>query len=152
MPTQDLELDASGAVFRFFDPSAFVPTGQSTQNGGLFIPSRQDKEEAERRGTNVRLTVWDINKTTFEQAKRIWGKNVQTIAYGIAVVDVMKIREVCKNPRLRILSDPLPEEHGPGHDGHCGFEGLDRLLGEEKKAYKTLRDVLAQHAFELARL
>lgn len=153
MSSQSPELDASEAVFRFVDlTSAFVPAGQNTRNGGIFTPSSQDKKEAQRRGTSVRLTVWDLNITTYEQAKSIWGKNVQAVVYGIGVVDIITIREVCKKDRLRIVRDPLPADRGSGHDGHCGFEGVDRLPGEEKKAYKTLRDVLAQHCFEIVRL
>lgn len=153
MLTPDSELDASETVFRFYPANdAFIPNGQNRQNGGIFIPSSQDKIEAERRGINVRLSVWDIALTTCEQAKRIWGKRDVVVAYGMAVVDVLTIRDLCSRERLRVVHDPLPEHQGLGHDGHCGFEGLDRLPGEEKKALKTLRDVLAQHCFVLAQL
>lgn len=78
MLTEGTELGTNESVFRFFpETSAFIPNGQSTQNGGIFTPSSQDKEEAQRRGQNVRLTVWDIAVTTCEQAKRIWGKQVE---------------------------------------------------------------------------
>lgn len=153
MSANFIELDGSDTVFRFFSPGdAFVPAGQSTLNGAIFIPSPQDREEAKKKGTNVQLTVWDLNATTYQQAKAMWGNCAPSIVYGIGVIDVLKVREHCKDTKLRIIRVPLPRELGPGHDGHCGFEGLDRPPGQKRIAFKTLRDVLAQHCFELARI
>jgi hypothetical protein len=146
-------LEDTDFVFKFYPPpEAFIPGGQSTQNWMLFNPSSNDKEDAKKRGTNVRVTVWDPARATVEQAKRIYGQQHEVIAYGLALIDVTIMRQLCKTERLQIIRDPLPEEAGPGHDGHCGFEGLDRPSGAGKKAHKTLLDELAQRCFAVARL
>lgn len=147
------ELEDSEIVFRFGPPpDAFVPSGQNLKNWNLFNPSSSDKEDAQRRGTNVRVTVWDLALTTAEQAKKIWDQHREVAAYALGLVDVFAIRELCRKERLRIVRDPLPPSAGSGYEGHCGFEGLDRQPGENKKAYKTLLDELAQRCFEIARM
>jgi len=156
MPDDSVELEVTDVTFKFSPVAGtFVPAGQSPQNGTLFTPSTNDKEDAKKRGTNVRVTVWDRALTTVEQAKTIYSRYSQhqeVVAYGLALVDVMTIKKLCKNERLRIVHDPLPVNEGPGHDGHCGFEGLNRQPNENKKAHKTLLDELAQRCFAITRL
>jgi hypothetical protein len=153
MADDDVELGSSDVVFRFHRVrNAFVPTGQNIQNGELFTPSSIDKSEAEKNGTTVQLTVWDLAWTTLEQAKRIWGQEADAIAFGLALADVLEIRQFCNRQSLRVLRDPLPQDAGPGHAGHCGFEGLEKQPGENKRVLKTLRDELAQRCFAIKTL
>lgn len=147
------ELEGSEIVFRFGPPpDTFVPSGQNPKNANLFIPSSIDKEDARQRGINVRVTVWDLALATAEQAKKIWAQDREVSAYALGLVDVFAIRELCRKDRLRIVRDPLPPSAGAGCEAHCGFEGLDRQRGEDRKDHKTLLDELAQRCFEIARM
>ncbi len=149
----DVELQSTDSVFKLVpSEDRFVPAGQKFPIGSVFEPSSNDKRDAQDRNTNVRLTVWDLELTTFREAKEIWSRAVACIAYGLSVADVLELRAICKLERWRVVRDPLPETAGPGHGGHCGFEGLDRAPGQKRTAYKTLLDELAQRCFELARL
>jgi len=48
-----------------------------------------------------------------------------------------------------VLWDPLPPSLGPGHDAHCGIEGLDRPPKGNRIAYKNFLDVVAQEAVRI---
>lgn len=150
MPDEAPELGAAEAVFKLVPlAEQFIPTGAKFPNWVVFDPTSRDKNDAATRGTAVRLTVWDLASTEFQEAKVVWRHVGDSVAYGLGVVDVLNLRELCKRPRLRVVRDP---EGGGGHAGHCGFEGLDHLPGEDRKSRKTLLDEIAQRCFELARL
>ena len=142
-----VELQVSDSVFKLVAAeNRFVPEGQKFPNGSVFIPSSNDERDARDRNTNVRLTVWDLELTTCKQAKEIWSRHVNCVAYGVSVADVVQIREVCKLERLRIVRDPLPDTVGPGFLAIAVSKGwIDPPVGAGKltKRYwtKLLRDV-----------
>jgi hypothetical protein len=144
------ELDASQVVFKLVPlTEKFIPPDQKFPNWAVFDPTQRDKDDASARGTAVRLTVWDLALTEFKDANAIWGHSGDSVIYGLGAVDVWELREQCKRERLRIVRDP---EGGSSHPGHCGFEGLDHLPGENRRSRKTLLDEIAQRCFEIARM
>jgi len=61
------------------------------------------------------------------------------IAYDLPAAKVMQVRARLNAHRLRIVRDPDPTITGPGAEGHCGIEGLDRLPGTPRHIVKTLK-------------
>ncbi len=145
------ELDPQKVVFRLFSLN-FVPDGQRYPNGEAFAPSDVDKADAKKRGIPIRVSVWDRDMTTPLQAKSIWGINKPAIAFALRVSDVIQLRTDRGWSRLSIVSDPLEDSDIPGAEGHCGFEGLDRMKGEPRIEYKTLLDEVAQLCSEIDRV
>ena len=134
-------------VFRLIreDVSRFIPQGQSGFNGEAFTPSDTDKKDADELGTPVRVSVWETTVTTVEQARAFRG-GMPCRAFRLQVSEVLSVRAKWPNEaaRLRVVHDPLPKGDGPGADGHCGIEGLDRPPGVGRLVFKAIRDELAR--------
>jgi hypothetical protein len=144
------ELDESREVLRLVpDALPFVPPGQPGVNGEAFVPSTADKKEAEQRQQPVRVSVWDTQRTTLAQARQIHGRS-DTIVVVLGVVDIVQIRAELSAPRLRVVWDPRAPEDGPGADGHCGIEGLDRPREVPRPVHKAIWDELARRARQVA--
>lgn len=126
MPT---ELGVGAVVLRFvLDESRFIPAGIPYPNGVAIEPSQEDKAHAKNTDTAVRVSVWDVTRTTVAQAVALRETSKSYRKFHLEVFDVKQASETFQNPRLRVVEDPLPPElssHG-GADGHCGIEGLDR--------------------------
>lgn len=124
----------------------FIPRGAILPTWEAFNPSSEDKEEARRRGCDPRVSVWDSELTTVEQAQA-FRRDTECKPYWLRVEDIHAVGAFAAVRRLRVVADPLPEEK-PGAAGHCGIEGLHRKDGESKKDWKTLLDKLAQKCMD----
>jgi len=143
-PVSGTELEQHKTVFRFIpDQDRFIPPGARFPNGEAFEPSSEDKK-----GSPIRVTVWDTSLTTAAQARSLRPERGPALPYGLRVADVVEIRNRLE-PRLRVVAEPIEPPTGPGSDGHCGMEGLDRLSGASKKIHKAKLDEVAQKAFPL---
>jgi hypothetical protein len=145
MPIIGAELGAEKDILRLVRKIAqFVPDGRPPLNGEAFAPTTDDEAEAKRHSQPIRVSVWDIQLTTIEQAKAFRTSEL-LLAFILTVQDVNDVRQIFHLPRLKVVADPLNDPR-PGAIGHCGIEGLDRQSGEGRKTYKATRDELARRA------
>lgn len=145
MPIAGEELAAGKRILRLVkDIPRFIPPGYSLPTGDAFEPSTDDKEEARKRAQPVRVSVWDLELTTVEQAKAFRASE-QLLAFDLMVQDVIDVRQLFNCHRLRVVADPFDVSQ-PGAYGHCGIEGLDRQKGEDRKTYRATLDELAKRA------
>ncbi|HEX3483368.1 MAG TPA: hypothetical protein VHT91_50500 [Kofleriaceae bacterium] len=122
-----------------FSPETWRPTWET------FRPSSDDKDDAQRRGGQVRVSVWDSTLTTTTQARAFRDKDTLVLRGGV--------QHVLEASAQAVVCDPLtpPNDARPGADGHAGIEGLDRANGEQKQSWKNRLDcVAATFALELA--
>jgi hypothetical protein len=117
--------------------------------GDAFRPSEADKKEAQERGAPVRVSVWDLSLTTIPQARSFRMTHEGQRAFALQVEAVMKVQAQMREPRLRVVADPRPEQDGPGAIGHCGIEGLDRPPQGKKVLQRALLDALAREVVEV---
>ena len=124
------------------------------------LPAAFRLTAADRVSPPPRLSVWDLARTSEEQARAIreraagaTGRTLgKTTAFAFRVSHVVAIRigkEV--TARLSVVHDPLSPEDGPGYDGHCGVLGLDGVPGEPngKNIRKELRRQLVERCYRL---
>ena len=137
-----------GVVFRLAALKQDFPPDSPTLRFWHFELSQNDKAHAVRTGQPPRLSVFDAERTTPEQAKAIWGMERGSTAFGLLVREIRAFH-VAGLARLRVVRDPLAPPLGemPGADGHCGIEGLARRPGEPKALYRELRVRLADLSF-----
>lgn len=130
-----------GSVCRLVKITQSFPPGSKKPRVDHFCPSTLEKEEAEKRGVAALVSAFDEERTTLEQAKRIYGSAKDCIGFGLSVREIRKIKVPNTNKKLCVLRDPLPAEMAnlPGASGHCGIEGLQRPAGAGKEDYKYLR-------------
>ena len=147
----DLELAAGAITLRLVpNEPRFVPEGARFPNSVAIEPSSKDKEDAKRRGTPVRVSVWDRGRTTVAQAVGCRRTDKPQRAYTLPVDGVHAVRAQFANSRLRVVEDPLEElRDQAGGDGHCGVEGLDRVAGQPRVDWKDMLDELVQHCSEI---
>jgi hypothetical protein len=115
-----------------------VPEGAAYPTPEAFTPSLQEERDAIARELPVRVSVWDRSRTTLREAMD-QASGDQMAAYDLAVAKVMQVRARLSAHRLRVVRDVDPEITGPGCEGHCGIEGLDRLPGTPRHVVKTLK-------------
>jgi hypothetical protein len=69
---EDVELAPGATTLRLvLDEHRYIPEGARFPNGTAIEPSTDDAKEADRRGTPVRVSVWDRARTTIAQAVEI---------------------------------------------------------------------------------
>jgi hypothetical protein len=146
-----VELHPTAVTLRLVpDEPRFIPEGARFPNSLAIEPTSEDKEDARERKTPVRVSVWDLGRTTVAQACACRHTDKSQRGYSLPVVGVVKIRESFKNERLRVIEDPL--EHlrdKAGGDGHCGIEGLDRAAGQPRLEWRDMLDQLLQQCTEV---
>jgi hypothetical protein len=137
-----------GVVFRLATIKHDFPPESPTLRFWHFELSENDKAHAARTGQPPRLSVFDAERTTVEQAQAIWGMEKESAAFGLQVREIRAVHVAGLAP-LRVVRDPLAPPLGtkPGADGHCGIEGLARSPGEAKVLYRELRVRLADLSF-----
>lgn len=122
----------------------FIPVGARLPTWEAFYPSSADEEEARTHGCAIRVSVWDTDKTSATQARQLRPNAGPTTAYGLRVGTARAVANAANNPRFRVVADPLVPNPGPGGDGHCGVEGLDRAAGTPKNPHKAFLVDLAK--------
>jgi len=143
-------LDDAHVVFRVaLVGKAYLPDDTQLPNDAFFALSDPDRHEAASRNQRALLSCWDVALTTRAQGESIRLRDQPEGARARSyALDVARIRAVGVEVGipLDVLDDRhLPEDEGPGAEGHCGIVGLDR---EEKRgtkiAYKNARETLAR--------
>lgn len=119
-----------------FTPDGWRPTHQELE------PSTEDKSYAAVQGRPVRVSVWDATLTSIAEARAFRGR--QIIVIGAVAADV------CGAGAAAVVYDRLepPASEKPGAAGHAGIEGLERVSGEPKTAWRTRLQKIAD-VFEL---
>lgn len=149
MPT--IPLSPGATTLRLVpDEPRFVPDGARFPNSVAIEPNTDDKEDAKRRGTPVRVSVWDRARTTVAQAVDFRRTKRRLRAYELPVAGVVAVRAQFKDERLQVVEDPQEElRDKPGGDGHCGVEGLDRG-GQPRTVWRDMLDEVVRHLTEVA--
>ncbi len=128
-------LPDKATVIRIVPPSEpYYDAGKRKPHPKAFELSTKDKAQVP-----PRLSVYDISKTTVEQAKTLANKSYETHAFALQVA---KIRHI-EAGRLDVIEDPL-ESLEAGANGHCGITGLHRSSGEPKAVTENIRWQLAE--------
>lgn len=112
-----------------------------------FCPTDCDTESAQKRGHSVRVTVWDLQRTTLLQAMAFRDRQ-DCRAFVLHAGDIIDVGKKFSIPTLRAVYDPLdvPAANMPGADGHVGIEGLERgaVTNETKVEWKARLHALAR--------
>ena len=110
-------------------------------------PSPTDSLQAAERGHPVRVSVWDVTRTTFEQATAFRRRN-DCLPFTLTAADVREVGGEVGVDAMAAVYDPLdePESQRPGADGHAGIEGLERGAkpNESKESWKYRLHLLAR--------
>lgn len=104
---------------RFYSPAAREPLAMA------FEPSSVDKSRAQQTGDPVRLSVWDVERTTVEQGRLLFSTGAKSDPFVLSVAAVEAVQYEDEPPRLLVVRDLIDSIVGPGADGHCGIEGLE---------------------------
>jgi hypothetical protein len=122
-----------------FQPDSWRPTDKQ------FEPSNADKEYANTSGKPVRVSVWDEELTTVEQASAF--RAGETLCLRLRVQVVLDTASEHGGDAVRVVYDPLPavESEKPGAEGHAGIEGLERG-SKPRKAWRVLLQAIADKA------
>lgn len=138
-------LAATAHVLRLPRPPRDFDADNSVADWHWFEPSTGDKAHAEERGKPVRVSVWDSERTTVEEARAF--RSAITIVLRLGVQDVLDVAEASGHPMI-VVYDPLdpPDDTRAGADGHAGIEGLLRAPGQPKTAWRNRLEALATRA------
>lgn len=112
------------------DAKSQLPTGNA------FRPSPADARGAEEGERAIRLTVWDLDRTTKEQALDRLPKDKPRYPFTLKSDDVREVAARFNRPELVVVRDEIA---GPGGSGHCGIEGLGprQKSSNQDKAIRT---------------
>lgn len=107
-----------------------------------FEPTTPEKAIAAATNSEIRISVWDEQITTIEQARAHRATEALLVLRG----PVRGVREC----GYVVTYDPLPspESERPGAAGHAAIEGVGRAHGEAKTAWRARLQQLAD-TFEL---
>lgn len=142
---------ARAIVFRSVKVCETFPPDARQPLPGALRPTNADVDEGLARGEPAMLSSWQRGVATLAQAFAMRPsavpssyRTVQWLVEDIRCIDGMR-----KDTKLEVLEDPLPEERGPGADGHRGIAGLldgcERASRpDDKKRAKTVEADLAQ--------
>jgi len=150
-----LKVLIEGQVFRLAKlGGGHFKQGAKKPHPAFFKPSSDDEREAKEKGTSVRLTVWDCERTSIEQCRAIRKFNaaIETVAIALLVDSVNSIGIPEQSHSLRVVRDPLDDPAVaamPGAKGHCGIEGLGKDTNLCSNERKVVRDKLVEKAFLL---
>lgn len=145
LPVEGQELDPESEVLRVVRvKTMFIPEGAMLPTLEAFRPSREDEEEAKERGKPVRVSVWNKQLTTIEEAKGFRNTEDPLRVFGSLAGAIKEVGLNFNEIRIRVVADPLEPHLGSGAIGHCGIEGLDRLPGSAKVRHKELLDEIAK--------
>jgi hypothetical protein len=135
-----------GAVFRLAWLHSQFPPDSKTVSIAHLRPSTSDREEAAAVGGPVLVSVFDIERTTVRQAKRIWRQEKPAVAFKFDVVAVRTIGNEEWPQAFRVWRHPLPHPANslPGADGHCGIDGLEPSPEMPTAIFKEFRASLAR--------
>jgi hypothetical protein len=143
------ELPGTSTVVRLVrHVDTLFPPGSTKPTPRAFSLSSEDLDEARIRGEPALLSVFDVSRTTVQQAMDLRGGRDPMTAFGLPVAGICAI-QVPGRPRLRVLEDPLPVEQGPGGEGHAGVEGLQRASGEAKAPVKQVQMMLVDLCYRI---
>ncbi len=125
---------------RDFDPAHWRPSYED------FQPSSTDKNQAVALGKPVRVSVWDHEFTTVEEAR-----SFRAAPALVVVVENGAIAQIARQQQLaalRTVYDSLapPDNEMPGAAGHAGIEGLDKTTGLSKLQRRELLEDIAGRA------
>ncbi len=135
-------------VFRLVKHTAeLFPPDAEKPLPSAFALSADDKREGVDRGRQALLSVWDLTLTTVEEGKQLRNVDAEMTAFGLLVDDIEAIQ--VDDFSMDVLHDPLPPELGPGANGHCGIQGLDKPKGTPKAFFKQLRFLLVESCFKI---
>jgi hypothetical protein len=135
-----------GAVFRLAWLHSQFPPDSKTIGIAHLRPSTSDQEQAAAVGGPALVSVFDTERTTIRQAKRIWRQEKPVVAFKFAVPAIRKVGNAEWPEVFRVVRDPLPHPANglPGADGHCGIEGLVQPPGMPTVLFKEFRASLAR--------
>jgi hypothetical protein len=91
-----------------------------------FRPTDADKKSAQEHGHPVRVTTWDLGRTTLPEAIAFRGRQ-DCRPFVLSGQDVVDVGSRFSIQTLRAVYDPLdiPAANMPGPNGHVGIEGLE---------------------------
>ena len=140
-------------VFRLVEyGTKFLPEGAQLPTSDLFVLTSRDKQQAEERGREPGVSVWDRSLTSVPQATALrytpHAPPDDVRAFGLAV---QAVRSFGRQYELAIdvVADPLEEDLGPGAEGHSAIEGLKRPDGYPRKRHKALLLDMAEACVEV---
>lgn len=97
---------------------------------------------AEEERDPVRISIWDRDSTSLEQAYILSGKPT-SLAFDLAVQEIIDVSERMNWPELRAVYEPDTAYDGrPGGDGHGGLEGMVKPRGLSKVTWNQRREEL----------
>lgn len=158
-----------GTVFRLAKVTDEFRRDSSKPLAEHFRPTPDDRKIAAATGKPVRLSVFDLVRTTVRQAREMRRTGGETISFGLRVEEVRSIQIPGTSRSLRVIRDPfgeieLPDSpeleqlradlakmaEMPGADGHCGIEGVGDDICQNTRDRKNLRAMLLRKSFRIA--
>lgn len=132
-------------VLRLRPQRAAFPEQPPVSQWDDFDPSTDEKEDAERTGDPVLVSVWNEEQTSLEQARALYGRPT-AIAFRLKVADLEDVEVPAGKPPVTVLTDPYVDDPRPGAVGHCGITGLEHRKGEPRPARRDFLGRVAKCA------
>ena len=119
-------------------PRDFVPDEGWKPTHLVVQPSDRDVQEAHATGKPVRVSVFDLELCTLEEAQAF--RTRETLAYAATVAAIVAAGATA------VVYDrlPAPDNQRPGAAGHAGIEGLERPKGGDRAVHKARLDAIAE--------
>ena len=130
------------SVVRLRPQRASFPDGPAKAQWDDFVPSTDEKDDAERTGDPILVSVWNEAATKLDQARAIYARP-SSLAFRLAVAALEGVEALDGATRLTVLTDPYVDDPRLGAVGHCGVAGLDRRKGEPRPAHRDFLDRIA---------
>jgi len=128
------QLPESACVFRIAKSPTFLPKGHLLPLPNWLEPTSKDIEEAEKRGRDVGLSVWDTELTSVAQAHVFIAVVEKQPAFCFGVGAFKRTGKEFERG-VDVVADQLNDDQRPGWEGHSLVEGLKRPGGYTKKRH-----------------
>lgn len=134
-------LPRTASVLRLTPRRAAFPETTEQAQWDDFVPSNDEKEDAEKTGDPVLVSVWNEEHTSLEQARALYGREGLAFRLAVGAVEDAVVEDT--KPRFRVVTDPYTDDARPGVVGHCGMTGLKRRDREPRPTYRHALGCLA---------
>jgi hypothetical protein len=120
----------SGSVLRLAKVTRDFPPNATVPQVFHFRPSSAEVRDAKVSSLPVRISVYDLQRTSPAQARAMLSSQELYLAFSIQVAAIRAIVVPGQRDRLAVFREIDPSDARPGADGHCGLLGVGDQPGD----------------------